>query len=481
MSCPSDVNTGFIELRGLISQQDLNTITVKSYPLSLAFKPKTTIPSLLGNRIDESTENTCTYRGQKFSLVDVQICNIVSKGYTLPGKTSQPVAELVLSFSANKGGNDSSALSGILLCILIYDSGTPDHGEYLNQLVDSSCKHTRNKGYVPDPFNDYYNFKHETSLTSCINLCCDDKDCTSYLYDKRGGGCVVYKGIHKLEKIPLGGKNTQEDIDAITSGTVDHTSTSSCSNTTDSGKNEDGKKAGTPNLETIFYGWKGDTTQTSIAYKTCFETIDKANNQTSRSLYIVIFPNGITLTSNGFQQLLLQMSLQDNKLPDYSVPASIRGGDSTLKNYKFNNAGNKVPTVISTDGNIYSTPVSVCTDDFKHRFEYFTLPPRTSSSSSSLTNNWNSEQCPYYETSQYKCMPLNQSKDLSGNLVVPGNKTLDKVLSERDQAQTNATTKDSSSQSLSTEQIEIIVAGVAGIAIVAIICLKVGDWISKEA
>ena len=478
MSCPSDVNTGFINLVGLISQQDLNTITVNSYPLSLAFKPKTTIPSLLGNRIDESTENTCTYRGQKFSLVDVQICSIVSKGYTLPGKTSQPVAELVLSFSANK---DASALSGILLCIPIYDSGTPNHGEYLNQLVDSSCKHTRLKGYGPEDVMKYSNINTDTSLTSCINLCCDDKDCTSYLHFGAGGStgmCLRYKGINNLQKI-LRSDNPykQKEIDGTTSGTVDHTSTSSCSNTTDSGKN----KAGTPNLETIFYGWKGDTTQTSIAYKTCFETFDTANNQMSRSLYIVIFPNGITLTSNGFQQLLLQMSLQDNKLPDYSIPASIRGGDSTLQSYKFNNEGNKVPTVISTDGNIYSTPVSVCTDDFKHRFEYFTLPPRSSSSASSLTNNWNSEQCPYYKTSQYKCMPLNQSKDLSGNLVVPGNKTLDTVLSERDQAQTNATTKDSSSHSLTTEQIEGIVAGVAGVAIAAIVCLKIGDWISKQA
>ena len=326
----------------------------------------------------------------------------------------------------------------------------------------------------------YSNIKYKISLTSCINLCCDDKDCTSYLYSDQDNGwlprstCIMYKGINKLQKIELRGPVKQEHIDATTSGTVDHTSTSSCSNTTDSGKN----KAGTPNLETIFYGWKGDTTQTSIAYQTCFETIDTANTQTSRSLYIVIFPNGITITSSGFQQILLQMSLQDNKLPEYSVPAAITGGDSTLKSYKFNNEGNKVPTIISTNGNIYSTTLSSCTDDFKHRFEYFTLPPRTSSSS--LTNNWNSEQCPYYKTSQYKCMPLNQSNDLSGNLVVPGNKTLETVLSERNQAQTNATNY-SSSQALSTEDMEGIVAVVAGVAIAAIVFLKIGDWISKQA
>lgn len=387
MFCPSDVNTGFIELVGPINQQDLNTITVKSYPLSVSFKPRTTIPSLLGNRIDESTENTCTYRGHKFTLVDVQICGIVSRGYNLPGNTSQAVAELVLSFSANNTSSDYGSLSGILLCVPIYDSGTPNHTTYLDRIIDPD-----NKDYV------------------------------------------------------------QTD-----------------------------NKPTVPNLESIFYGWKGDTTQTSIAYKTCFEIINTTNNlPNSKSLYIVVFPNGITLKSDMYQKLKTRLNVA-NSYPSYSVPASIRGGDSTLKSYKFNNEGNKVPTIISKDGNIYSTSLSSCTDDFKHRFEYFTLPPRSSSSASSLTNNWNSEQCPYYKTNQYKCVPFNQSKDLSGNLVVPGNKTLDTVLTERDQAQTNATTKDSSSQSLTTEQIEGIVAGVAGIAIVAIVCLKVGDWISKEA
>ena len=381
MFCPSDVNTGFIELVGPISQQDLNSITVKSYPLSISFKPRTTIPSLLGNRIDESTgiENTCTYRGQRFNLADVQICSVLSKGYILPGITTQPVAELVLTFSANNSAADYESLSGILLSVPIYDSGTPNHNAYLDRIIDPD-----NKDYI------------------------------------------------------------QTD-----------------------------NKPTVPNLETIFYGWKEDTTQTSIAYKTCFETIDNKNLPGSRTLYVVVFPNGITLKSDMYQKLKTKL----NDVPSYSVPASIRGGDPTLKKYRFDN-GKKIPEIISTDGNIYSTPLSSCDSEFKHRFEYFTLPPRSSSSSS---NKWNTEQCSYYKTNQYKCVPFNQSKDLSGNLVVPGNKTLDTILSERDQAQKNATNKDSSSQSLTTEEIEGIVAIVSGVAIAAVIFLKVGDWISKKA
>ena len=120
MSCPPDVNSGFIQIVGPILQQDLNSITVKSYPLSIAFAPRTTRPTLIGNRIDESTENTCTYKGKRFSLVDVQICSVTNKGYILPGETNKPVAELIISFSANNSANDLSSLSGILLCVPIY-------------------------------------------------------------------------------------------------------------------------------------------------------------------------------------------------------------------------------------------------------------------------------------------------------------------------------------------------------------------------
>ena len=58
MSCPPDVNTGLIQLVGPIQPSDVNNITVNSYPLLISFAPRTTFPSLIGNRIDESTDNT---------------------------------------------------------------------------------------------------------------------------------------------------------------------------------------------------------------------------------------------------------------------------------------------------------------------------------------------------------------------------------------------------------------------------------------
>lgn len=482
MFCPSDVNTGFIQLVGPIQQQDLTTITVKSYPLSISFAPRTTIPSLVGNRIDESTENTCTYRGQRFSLVDVQLSTPVSKGYILPGQTNEPVAELILSFSANNAAQDLSALSGILMCVPIYDSGNPSHADYLNQLIDPdvpSCSYTHLVGsdYTGGDYNNIPN----SSLNSCIKACCDDVNCLAYTF--ANGTCYMKNSIPNIRKTG--------DTSMVT-GTVNHNVKNkgscpvpNCPKPNCDGKHkkkDDKKKSGVPNLETIFYSSPEDTSQSSIAYKTCFETIDTNNLPTSRSLYIVVFPNGITLTQAGFQQLLLQLN---GKLPTYTIPPAIRGGDSTLRSFKFDDDGNKVPTIISQDGIIYSTPISSCTDEFRHRFEFFTSPPRLPAS---VSAKWNDDKCPYYKTSQYKCMPFNQLRDLGtlsgGTYVIPGNKTLDTLLYEKQKAQSQENAGDlnaSKENTLTTEQIEGIVAGVAGLAIASIIILKVGSWISNHA
>jgi len=482
MFCPPDVNTGFCQLVGPILQSDLNNITIKSYPLSISFAPRTTIPTLIGNRIDESTENTCTFKGQKFSLVDVQICSVANQGYILPGHTDIPVAELILSFSANNGVQDLSTLSGILMCVPIYDTGTPSHGDYLNQLIDPSvpsCNYTHLVG--SEYSGGEYQQLSNSSLSSCIKSCCGDTNCLAYTF--KNGTCSLKNSIPSLSK--SGDTN-------VVSGTVNHSVSANGGGTSSScpvpncpipkckGKhginNLNDTKSGTPSLESIFYAWDGDTSQTSLAYKTCFETIDANNTPSSKSLYVVVFPNGIHLTQAGYQQLLIQMN---GTLQPYMIPPAIRGGDSTLRSYQFDDEGNKVPTIISQDGIIYSTPLSSCTEEFKHRFEYFTLPPRLPSSSA----RFNSDKCPYYKTTQYKCMPFNQLKDLSGAYVIPGNKTLDTILYEQQQAQMkeNAGDMPGITNTLNMEQVEAIVASVAGVVIVGLIAIKVGSWISKNA
>jgi hypothetical protein len=462
MYCPPDVNTGFIQLVGPIQQQDLNNITVKNYPLSISFAPRTTIPTLIGNRIDESTENTCTYKGKRFSLVDIQICSVTNKGYILPGQSKEPVAELIMSFSANNNGSDLSQLSGILLCVPIYDSGNPSHSEYLNQLIPPSfpsCKYTLelNAQYEGKPDQIMQN----QTLSNCISLACSNQNTLAFTYNN--GSCQLYNNIPPLNK-------SGNKIKSI-SGTVNHNVSNDVRgalSTCDVKQN----KAKVPNLETIFYNSENDVSQTSIAYKTCFETIDRNGTPESKSLYIVVFPNGIHLTPAAFQQLLIQFN---GELQPYMIPPAIRNGDDTLRSYRFNDEGNKVPTITSRDGIIYSTSISSCTDEFKFRFEYFTLPPRTPIA------KFNTEQCPYYKTTEYKCVPFNQLKDLSGSYVIPGNKTLDTILYEQQQAKIKVGELKVAADSLTTDKIEAIIAGVAGIAIAAVLALKLGSWISNHA
>jgi hypothetical protein len=458
MSCPSDVNTGFIQLVGPILQQDLNNITVNSYPLSIAFAPRNTPPTLIGNRIDESTENTCTYKGNRFTLVDTQICSVMNKGYQLPGNRKEPQAELILSFSANSAASSLSQLSGILLCVPIY-TGEPSHNDYIDQLIQGdppSYKYTTELSmeYSGTPIDTVNNY----SLSQCIDYCSDDSRCLAYTY--KSNTCSTYQTIPQIR--------ASDDLKAV-SGTVNH----NIPNTSPPYK----PKPGT-NLESIFYNSVDDTTQVSLAYKTCFETIDKSGTPTSRSLYVVVFPNGIVLSEPRFGQLLLQLNIT---LPSYMVPPAIRGGDITLRSYRFDDSGNKIPTVTSEDGIIYGTQLSSCSDEFRNRFEFFKLPPRLPSSKSA---KFNTEQCPYYKTTQYKCMPFNQLRDLSGEYVIPGSKTLDTILYEQQQAkqkEVEGTLSADTKTSLTTEQIEGIIGGVAGLVIVGIIAIKVGSWISKNA
>jgi len=375
MFCSSSSNSGFMEIIGPIKQQDINE--VNEYPLSIAFAPKSTIPCLLKNIIDENNGNTCTYKGRRYNLVNVQVCRVVNKGYILPGQNNIPKAELILSFSANTG---EEKISGILLCVPIYDTGAPNHDTYLNQIIEQ-----------------------------------DQQNC-----------------------------------------------------------NKEIKKSAIPTLESIFYGWDRDTTQTSIAYKTCFELMSN-DTPSSKELYVVVFPNGITLTSARYQKLVSLIKINGD-IPMYFIPPVIRNGEPTLSSYTTNSSGDKVLENKSSIGNIYTTSISSCDDEFKHKFVFYTRPPRSSSKAAAA---WNSEQCPYYKTSEYKCVPFNQVKDLSGNLVVPGNKTLDTILNEKKEAKSNNNVS-ISTKAISTEQIVEIIAGVGGIAILAIIGLKVGSIISNS-
>jgi len=483
MFCPLDVTTGLVQLVGPISTMDLKNITVNTYPLTISFAPRTTIPTLIGNRMDESTENTCTYKGKRYNLVDVQICSVAHKGFLLPGDSKPPVAELIMTFVPNSQPDDLQSLSGILLCVPIYDSGTPDHAEYLTQLIEQtipSCKYTNIVGseYVGADYQQIPN----SNLSSCVKACCGDTNCLAYSF--QSGTCSLKNAIPEL-------KNTGDRTQVT--GTVDHrtpnkgATPSTCAAPISKGPASGDKKENKSNaatLESFFYAWSGDTTQTSLAYKTCFETMDKENQPNSKSLYVVVFPNGAHLTQAGYQQLLLQLN---GTLLPYTVPPAIRGGDATLQAFSFDEEGRKVATEVSKDGVMYATRLSSCTDDFKHRFEYFTRPPLLpSSAKNGGPAGFNTEQCPYYKTSQYKCVPFNQLTDLSGEYVIPGIKTLETIRYEQNQQNqqkeqgAGAGGEDAKKGGSTTEDMETLFAmGIGGILAVMVV-FRVATWAANH-
>jgi len=403
MSCPPDVNTGLIQLVGPIQPSDVNNITVNSYPLLISFAPRTTFPSLIGNRIDESTDNTCTYRGNRFYLVDVQICSVTHKGYHLPGLTSDPVAELILSFSS--GGS----LSGLLLCVPIFDSGSSSHSAYLNQLIDDSvagCNYTTQSGYGFTPAADNQTIGNAT-LSSCVKTCCNDPQCISYMYGY--GTCTLANSQMSI---------LNQGNGLITSGTIDRSKPQSCS-----GVVKD-STALIPTLQSIFYETDTDTSQISLGYKTCFETM--TGTMQSHSLAVFLFPNGIHLLPASYQQLLLQMN---GTLPPFMLPPAIRDGEATVQSYSLDDNGHKIATEVSQDGILYTTPLSTCSDEFKNRFEYFTKPPSLPVKSSKKYKKAVEAFTDCHTTSQYKCVPFDQLRDLSGEYVVLGsNPTLKSFL-----------------------------------------------------
>jgi len=428
MSNTSNVLSGFIQLT--LSSTQLNTTVLESiannsHPVTISFAPRSTVPELQGNIILDSTDtstNTCTYRGNVYVMVDVQICSVMNAGFQYAGTTSRPIAELIITFAPNQNLANTKLMDGILLCLPIYDSGTPTHNEYLTQLIDPNmpaCNYTNNPGtkYTAET----YQTKNNSSLMDCVKSCCNDPNCISYNFS--GNTC-------KLNNV-VSSSTTANSNDS--SGTINRTTIA---------QSRGSRSAITPTLQSVFFNSNVDTSQTSLAYTTTFNTVDANEKITStRSLFIVVFPNGIHITSADYQQLILQMRNRDSSITSsllpYRVPLRIRNFERTVKSFRKDSSGNIIPVTVSNKGEIAVEQFSDCDSKFKNRVEWYTKPPLVLSRTTS-TKTFNSEKCPYYKTSQYKCVPFDQLHDLSGNnldpqdaYVIPGNTTLQSMINKK--------------------------------------------------
>jgi hypothetical protein len=396
MFCPANANTGLIQLVGPIAASDLKSMTNAQAPLSIKFEPRSTPPSLSGNQIIESPNNTCTYNAQKFNLESVQIVSSVHTGYNLPGNTETPVAELILSFVAKSSPSSRTQLSGILMCLPIYESSSTGYDAYLKQIFEN------------DP-----------------------------------------------------------------------------------------TKPNNETLESLFYSSNTETSQTSLGYRTCFETSDTQGNIESRSIYVLVFPHGIHLASASYR-------MPKNSLATYQLPSGLRGNNATVRKYTIDDDGNKKATQIDSSGVMYTIPVSTCSDEFKNgRFEYFTFPPKLphrNSTNKKVTEGFKNvsavsatlpvapspDTCPTVK--QYKCRPFDQIRNENGEYAKVSDGTcLKDIINDRANSSSSdpsspgstlsISTPNAPSNELSVAQIEGIVGGViAGSILLLFVTWGIGKY-----
>jgi len=316
----------------------------------------------------------------------------------------------------------------------IYDSGQPSHDAYLNQLIDMSmplCKHTENPGqdYTKNKAN---RTLPDTTIMECIHAACNDSQCVAYTF--KANTSYLYYEIPSVTNVA---------DTSIISGTIDHTTPVTISSCSANDTNTP------PLLASVLHA------QTSFSYKTCFETVDSANTLESHNLYVIICPKGITMGSSNFNGLRTQMG---GTLHRYRCPVSIRGADPTLRTYRYDESGNKLPDKpYSSEGHIYTSPLSSCTDEFRQRIEFFAQAPKPSSS----VTVTGTDTCKYNSTKQYKCVALNKLNQLHEGDIASA-KTLDQCITA------NYTTPPTSDSSSSVEEMELL-AGVVGSVVVGII------------
>ncbi len=209
-------------------------------------------------------------------------------------------------------------------------------------------------------------------------------------------------------------------------------------------------------LDRLLYKADGSTTHTVLTYQSCFEILAEDNSPAStRKMYVFVFPKGIHLTPTVFESLFSNTRM--GRIRPYGVPPDIRNFQPTLFRYQLSD-GKKKELERSSEGYLYTTTISTCATEFK-RLEYLVLPPRPKGGGRTPTGPRQ------YTTEQYKCVPFHSLTDLSGNIVIPGNTTLQEVLDKKKEQESRTQGPQPSIPStsgLSAGELEAIVGGSIG-------------------
>jgi len=131
MSCPADSLRTFLKLARVVTDTERDKLAINAYPFTISFGPSTMIPTFNKNMITDTQTDTLLYRGNRYQLINIQICQPTHGVYANPSKAL--IAEIVFTYT---NFTITETYPCVILAILpIYEGAVPDHSTYLQQFI----------------------------------------------------------------------------------------------------------------------------------------------------------------------------------------------------------------------------------------------------------------------------------------------------------------------------------------------------------
>lgn len=230
-------------------------------------------------------------------------------------------------------------------------------------------------------------------------------------------------------------------------------------------------------IQTLFFDNEKDTLATSFSYQTCIELIGTGEGQgsvNSFSARVFVFPMGAALSPQDAANLADVFAKQSGGvLPPYQLPVGFRGTAQTMLSFQVNEEGEKIPTELSDVGQISVMPISPVSDTFKNTVQFFRKPPV-------ISGGFSDKQCPYYTTTQYKCVPFSALSDLSGNQVVMNGQSLAQVIQQQNSVIGQGIFSMGGAKTLIIVIAVIVGVGMLGLLILPLIGSLLAKWTATD-
>lgn len=351
--CDKTKRNGFISISNSIYTLDEKSKKVSN--IDMSYQPNSTQRTLVGNKIDESKSTSCTYKSKEYKLFDAQICTSIHKNYKLPTSTNtqKPVAELIFSFRVDSPNEDITA---ILFCFPIYTiKDIKDINPYLHQLVKDPIP---TKQYTTETTGSY-EIKENTkkgdskTLIGCINEAISkntgDESTKINNYQYENNTCYLFTTPNTIKGDMIHGEIKNIENSARSTTTY-------------------------ANIDSLF---KSDY----LSYTTCINSTTTRYAKAIKTR-VCIFPNGLSVTSDIFNQLALQMGV-------------------ILKPYKF------------YDNDIIKQNIEEAHCDCNNTSAFIPEYYKPVNTKGSVVGISEKPLCPFKSEAQYKCVPFNKLKTIS--------------------------------------------------------------------